>query len=83
MLGKVEICGVNTSELRVLSAEESRTLLVRAKSGDLAARDALVEGNLRLVLSVLQRFSGRGASGVCRVSARKRQNRSVSTPPIM
>ena len=60
MQGKVEICGVNTSELRVLSAEESRTLLVRAKSGDLAARDALVEGNLRLVLSVLQRFAGRG-----------------------
>lgn len=60
MQGKVEICGVNTSELRVLSAEESRALLVRAKSGDLAARDALVEGNLRLVLSVLQRFAGRG-----------------------
>ena len=62
MQGKVEICGVNTSELRVLSGEECRALLVRAQSGDHAARDALVEGNLRLVLSVLQRFSGRGES---------------------
>ena len=60
MLGKVEICGVNTSELKVLGAEESKALLERAKSGDRAARDALVEGNLRLVLSVLQRFAGRG-----------------------
>ena len=60
MLGKVEICGVNTSELKVLGAEESKALLERAKSGDRAARDALVEGNLRLVLSVIQRFAGRG-----------------------
>ena len=60
MQGKVEICGVNTSELKVLSGEECRKLLIRAQSGDKAARDALVEGNLRLVLSVLQRFSGRG-----------------------
>ena len=60
MQGKVEICGINTSELKVLSADESQALLVRAQHGDRAARDALVEGNLRLVLSVLQRFSGRG-----------------------
>ena len=62
MQGKVEISGVNTTELDVLSAEECRTLLVRAQNGDCKARDRLVEGNLRLVLSVLQRFSGRGES---------------------
>ncbi len=60
MLGKVEICGVNTAELKVLSAEECRALLLKAKAGDQAAKEALVEGNLRLVLSVIQRFSGRG-----------------------
>ena len=60
MQGKVEICGINTSELKVLSAVECTELLVRAQKGDRAARDMLVEGNLRLVLSVLQRFSGRG-----------------------
>ena len=62
MQGKVEICGVNTSELKVLSGEECQKLLIRAHNGDRAARDALVEGNLRLVLSVLQRFAGRGES---------------------
>ena len=62
MQGKVEICGVNTSELKVLSGEECQELLIRAHNGDRAARDALVEGNLRLVLSVLQRFAGRGES---------------------
>lgn len=60
MQGKVEICGINTSELKVLSAEDCTRLLVRAQKGDRSARDMLVEGNLRLVLSVLQRFSGRG-----------------------
>ena len=60
MIGKVEICGVNTAELKVLGAEECRTLLRKAKAGDLQARDALIEGNLRLVLSVVQRFAGRG-----------------------
>lgn len=60
MLGKVEICGVNTAELKVLSGEECRALLLRAKQGDSAAREALIAGNLRLVLSVLQRFVGRG-----------------------
>lgn len=62
MQGKVEICGINTAELKVLSGEECRALLRRAQDGDREARDALVEGNLRLVLSVLQRFSGRSES---------------------
>ena len=60
MLGKVEICGVNTAKLPPLPAAETDALLRRAKNGDSAARERLVEGNLRLVLSVLQRFSGRG-----------------------
>lgn len=57
---KVEICGVNTSRLRTLTSDEKRELLVRAKEGDAAARDELISGNLRLVLSIIQRFSGRG-----------------------
>ncbi|MBE6629802.1 MAG: RNA polymerase sporulation sigma factor SigG [Ruminococcaceae bacterium] len=56
---KVEICGVNTSKLKTLSDEEKRSLLQRAKEGDSAARDELIYGNLRLVLSIIQRFSGR------------------------
>jgi RNA polymerase sporulation-specific sigma factor len=60
MIGKVEICGVNTAELKVLSADECRSLLIRAKNGDTEARDNLIEGNLRLVLSVIQRFTSRG-----------------------
>ena len=60
MLGKVEICGVNTAKLPTLTAAETDALLRRAKNGDSAARERLVEGNLRLVLSVLQRFAGRG-----------------------
>ena len=56
---KVEICGVNTAKLKVLTDEEKRTLLARAKAGDSAARDELIYGNLRLVLSIIQRFSGR------------------------
>ena len=62
MQGKVEICGVNTSRLRVLSQEEMDTLLRRARDGDAAAREKLIEGNLRLVLSVIQRFGKRGES---------------------
>ncbi len=62
MLGKVEICGVNTAKLRILSADEMQELLRRTKTGDEAAREALIEGNLRLVLSVIQRFAGRGES---------------------
>ncbi len=60
MLGKVEICGVNTAKLPTLTAAETDALLRQAKGGDKAAREKLVEGNLRLVLSVLQRFAGRG-----------------------
>ena len=62
MQGKVEICGVNTSRLRVLSHVEMETLLRRAREGDEAARETLIEGNLRLVLSVIQRFEKRGES---------------------
>ena len=60
MLGKVEICGVNTSKLKVLKNEETIALLKKAKEGDMEAREKLIAGNLRLVLSVLQKFSGRG-----------------------
>jgi len=56
---KVEICGVNTSELKVLTDEEKSELLGRARSGDEEARQELINGNLRLVLSIVQRFSGR------------------------
>lgn len=60
MQGKVEICGVNTSKLKVLKNEETMDLLRRTKTGDLEARQKLIEGNLRLVLSVIQKFSNRG-----------------------
>ncbi|MBQ7499786.1 MAG: RNA polymerase sporulation sigma factor SigG [Clostridia bacterium] len=56
---KVEICGVNTSKLKTLGSEETRELLVRAREGDDRARQALVGGNLRLVLSIIQRFTNR------------------------
>ena len=60
MQGKVEICGGNTSKLTVLSSVEMDMLLRRAKEGDSVAREKLIEGNLRLVLSVIQRFDKRG-----------------------
>ena len=60
MLGKVEICGVNTARLRTLSNEEMMRLIRLAQSGDQEAKQRLVEGNLKLVLSVIQRFLGRG-----------------------
>ena len=60
MQGKVEICGVNTSKLKVLSGDRMRELLVETKRGNENARQELIEGNLRLVLSVIQKFSGRG-----------------------
>src|SRR5579875_3374181 len=57
---KVEICGVNTSQLPVLTNVEMRELFLKLKNGDLASREKLVNGNLRLVLSVIQRFNNRG-----------------------
>lgn len=57
---KVEICGVNTANLKLLSESEKIELLKKSQAGDLKARDELVKGNLRLVLSVIQRFSNRG-----------------------
>ena len=59
-MNKVEICGVNTAKLPVLSSEKKTELLKRIKQGDEKARSEFIEGNLRLVLSVIQRFSGRG-----------------------
>jgi len=59
---KVEISGVNTSQLKVLRESEKMELLKRVKAGDMCAREELINGNLRLVLSVIQRFSGRGES---------------------
>ena len=60
MQGKVEICGVNTSKLKVLKNEEIMELLRRTKKGDMEAREQLIAGNLRLVLSVIQKFDRRG-----------------------
>ena len=60
MQSKVEICGVNTMQLKVLANEETAALLKKTKEGDRQAREKLVQGNLRLVLSVIQRFTNRG-----------------------
>jgi len=60
MQHKVELSGVNTSRLKVLKNEETQQLLRRARAGDDRAREELIAGNLRLVLSVIQRFSNRG-----------------------
>ncbi len=62
MQGKVEICGVNTAGLKTLTAAQMEMLLKRASQGDDEARQQLIEGNLRLVLSVIQRFEKRGES---------------------
>ena len=56
-LNKVEICGVNTSELPLLSDEEKENLFIQIEQGNMDAREQYVKGNLRLVLSVIQRFS--------------------------
>ena len=60
MLGKVEICGVNTAKLPTLKSDEMTELLRRRPLGDECARETLIQGNLRLVLSVIQRFASRG-----------------------
>ena len=57
--GKVEICGVNTSRLPTLTSKEKRELLLRSRAGDMEARERLIDGNLRLVLSMVGRFSNR------------------------
>ena len=57
MIKKVEICGVNTAKLPILSNQEKKELLIKTKNGDLEAREKLIQGNLRLVLSVIQRFN--------------------------
>ena len=56
---KVEICGVNTSNLKVLTSSEKKELLIKCKEGDTKAREMLIDGNLRLVLSIVQRFTSR------------------------
>lgn len=58
--GKVEICGVNTAQLPVLTEREKTELLRKARAGDTSARQKMIQGNLRLVLSVVQKFAGRG-----------------------
>lgn len=60
MINKVEICGVNTAKLPVLKGEETKKLLLMMKDGDQEAREKFIRGNLRLVLSVIQRFNNRG-----------------------
>ena len=60
LMNKVEICGVNTSKLPVLSADEKKALFDRILKGDEKAREEFIRGNLRLVLSVIQRFNNRG-----------------------
>ena len=60
MQTKVEICGVQTSKLRVLKGAETTELLQRAQKGDKSAREELISGNLKLVLSVIQKFTNRG-----------------------
>ena len=81
MYNKVELCGVDTAQLPVLSEAEKRQLLTRARAGDAAARQAMIEGNLRLVLSVVQRFAQRGASGSSRPSTTlTRPSRCVFPP---
>ena len=62
MINKVEISGVNTAKLPVLSNKEKEELFIKIKNGDTTARQTFINGNLRLVLSVIQRFRGRGES---------------------
>ncbi|MBR6532895.1 MAG: sigma-70 family RNA polymerase sigma factor [Clostridia bacterium] len=59
MYGKVEICGVNTAKLQILKESEKRELLIKAHNGDKSAREKLINGNLRLVLRVIQSFKNR------------------------
>ena len=60
MVNKVEICGVNTAKLPILTKKQKDELFIKIKNGDKLAREEFVHGNLRLVLSVIQRFNNRG-----------------------
>ena len=60
--GKVEICGINTTELPLLSPQKNKEYLQKMKNGDKEARQKLIDGNMRLVLSIIQRFSSRAAN---------------------
>ncbi|MBP2031581.1 RNA polymerase sporulation-specific sigma factor [Clostridium algifaecis] len=60
IINKVEICGVNTSKLPVLKEKEMKELLIKTRSGDTKSREKFIKGNLRLILSVIQRFNNRG-----------------------
>ena len=62
MINKVEICGVNTAKLPLLNNKEKEELLKQIKNGNEEARELFIKGNLRLVLSVIQRFNNRGES---------------------
>ena len=70
MYNKVELCGMDTAQLPVLTEAQKRELLTRAHAGDAAARQQMIEGNLRLVLSVVQRFAQRGRESRRSVSGR-------------
>lgn len=59
MINRVEIANINTSKLPKLTAKENKELFLKMKAGDINAREELINGNLRLVLSVIQRFGGR------------------------
>ena len=74
MQNKVEICGVNTSKLKVLKNDETQALLLRAKQGDMKAREELIAGNLRLVLS--------GASASSRPSTTSTRIWTCASPPM-
>ena len=63
-MNKVEICGVNTSRLPLLSSSKMDELFKRIKQGDMGAREEFIQGNLRLVLSVIQRFGNRGENWI-------------------
>ena len=60
MINKVEICGVNTSKLPLLNEKQKKELFARLKNGDIKAREEFIRGNLRLVLSIIQKFANRG-----------------------
>lgn len=60
IINKVEICGVNTSKLPILKEKEKKQLFLQMQAGDKNARETFIKGNLRLVLSVIQRFNNRG-----------------------